>query len=679
LTIKFKCLIAVVTLSGFSISATASTDKNTNAPEASATESTLAYSEITYLEKAFISAKPADRNDGILVGELGIDGGNKDMIVKLAQEIADYQHGSYDSLLIAHKGKLLFESYYLRGRVNLPHYQASATKSYTGLALGRAIQMGYLTMADLDKPIVSFLKDLDPTKFVEGAEKITLKHALTMRSGIRISDEQRKELNKRTTLLKGQGQVQALLELSAPITVESQTFKYGGGPELVMQVIDAVVPGSAQDFIKNELLDKMGIATYSWRTNGVTGLPESGWRTNMTSRDMLKFGLLARNKGQWKGEQLIPKAFITQATSKIVDTSDQELHYGGKNVLNQCYGYFWWCADLKVGNKSYFSSSAQGGNGQFITLIEEHDLLIVHTASDNDASYLQTTAERILPAFIRNTLPTISENIDSQSRASVPEGPYLGQKTPGLTPEVFAPGIVSKEHRDWTGFFTPDMKEYYFGRYNNKSNQGTKVGFKFENNQWRERALPPELGGAISPDGKTMHDGNEYRERTDDGWSELKSLGPLFENFPIMRLTASKNGTYVFDVREEIGTIRYSRLVNGKREIPIPFSKNINSGKWTAHPFIAADESYVIWDSEREGGFGGVDLYISFRQQDGSYGPAINFGDKINTAGPDSGGVVSPDGKYFFFNRKISDEDSDVYWVDAQIIETLRPKSQPKN
>ena len=95
---------------------------------------------------------------------------------------------------------------------------------------------------------------------------------------------------------------------------------------------------------------------------------------------------------------------------------------------------------------------------------------------------------------------------------------------------------------------------------------------------------------------------------------------------------------------------------------------------WTAHPFIAADESYIIWDSENEGGYGAVDLYISFKQQDGSWGAAINFGDKINTDGPDSGGYVSPDGKYFFFNRKISHEDSDIFWVDAQIIESLKTK-----
>jgi len=380
-----------------------------HAPEATAAEveaftggSEGPFRDIPILEKAFINASPTDRKDGILVGELGVDGGNKAMILKLAQEIADDKHGTFDSFLIAYKGKLLFESYYSRGRINLAHPQASATKTYTGLALGRAIQLGYLTMADLDKPLISFLKDLDPTKFVEGVEKITLHKALTNSSGIRINKEQKEEIEKNPAALKGQGQVQVLLEQSTPITEASQTFKYGGGPRLIMQVIEAVVPGTAKDFIKNELLDKMGITNYGWQT-AVTGLPEAGWRTSMTSRAMVKFGTLAMNKGKWNGEQLIPEDFIANATSRIVHVGDDDVFGGGKDVSNQGYGYFWWSADLKVGDKSYFTTSAQGGGPQYIILIEELDLMVVVTAhNNNDNDFLQMTAESILPAFIQN-------------------------------------------------------------------------------------------------------------------------------------------------------------------------------------------------------------------------------------------------------------------------------------
>lgn len=370
------------------------------APEASVAEANLSFQDLPYLEEAFIDTAPADREDDIAVGELGIDGGNQDMIVKLAREIADNKLGSFDSLLVAQKGKLVFESYFKKGRVNLPHPQASATKTYTSLALGRAIQMGYLTMADLDKPLVSFLKDLDPTTFVAGAEKITLQKALTMRGGLRVNDEKWTELSENPSALQGQAQVQVLLEHSAPVTLESQSFSYGNfNPELVMQVIDAVVPGTAKNFIKNELLDKMGITNYEWQT-AVSGLPEAGWRVSMTSRDMVKFGTLAMNKGKWNGEQLVPEAFIANSTNKIVPLGQDDIFFTGKNVSNPGYGYFWWRADMKTGDKIYSTASAQGGGGQYIILIDELDLIVVTTAHKSEDNIMQVTADRILPAFI---------------------------------------------------------------------------------------------------------------------------------------------------------------------------------------------------------------------------------------------------------------------------------------
>ena len=203
------------------------------------------------LKKGVIVTAPLDRSDGLIVGELGVNGGSKEMVLKLAQEISEGQHGDFNSLLISHKGKFVFESYYLYGRLNLAHPQASATKTYTGLALGRAIQLGYLTMADLDKPLVSFLTEMDSSKFVDGTEKVTLHQALTMHTGIRIINVKGEQFKKYRDQLKGQMLVQAIFEKSDTITSESKrSFSYwNNSTPLVMQVIEAVVPVTAEDFI----------------------------------------------------------------------------------------------------------------------------------------------------------------------------------------------------------------------------------------------------------------------------------------------------------------------------------------------------------------------------------------------------------------------------------------------
>tara|TARA_R110001632_G_scaffold65_14_gene299 strand:+ start:10735 stop:11607 length:873 start_codon:yes stop_codon:yes gene_type:complete len=252
---------------------------------------------------------------------------------------------------------------------------------------------------------------------------------------------------------------------------------------------------------------------------------------------------------------------------------------------------------------------------------------------------------------------------------------YLGQKPPGLLPELFAPDIIKTEFRQAAGVFTPDLKEFYFRRRGGEYENNTLVVVKNTDNKWTESVVETRAGEPfISLDGKTMHLGKKYRERTTKGWSEKKSLGEPFDSFRIMRLTASANSTYYFDEASETGPLRYSRLINDVYEQP----KTLNIediGNWNAHPFIAPDESYVIWDDQREkGGYGGADLYISFRQKDGTWGPSINLGDTINTEYAEAYGSITPDGKYFFFHRGYGNNKADIFWVDAKIIMSLKSK-----
>lgn len=349
---------------------------------------------IEYLDEPYISTTPTRLNDGIPVGELGVDGGDKEKILAFVRDIAnaadDNKH-STDSLLISYRGKLILESYFRRGRINYPHYQMSITKSYTALALGRAIQLGYFSMGDLNKPVVSFLKDVDRTRLASGAAGITLDNAMHMGSGIRLDKEKVKELRRQPALLKGQGQIQAYMQFTAPISEQGVKFKYqASDPAMTMQVVEAVVPGSAKDFIKKELLGRMGITSYGWQAD-ISGLPKSAAGCSMRSRDMLKMGMLILDGGKWNGEQLIPKKFVERATSPI------KLAYG-----TSYYGYFWWVDNFKVGENTYHCKEGRGAGGQFILMFPELELIAVITAHNKGmGTMLRDAPARIIPAFVK--------------------------------------------------------------------------------------------------------------------------------------------------------------------------------------------------------------------------------------------------------------------------------------
>lgn len=349
--------------------------------------------KIPYLDKPFINPAPRDLKDGICVGKLGVDGGNKELILQFADQISrksgDPKVGKTDSLLISHRGKLVFESYFRRGRQNYPHFQMSITKSYTALALGRAIQLGHFDMADLNSPAITFLKQSDPSNMVKGADKITLDQAMTMRSGIRLPQKKIKFLLTNRDQLKGQGQIQAYLQHSQPIPPSPRAFKYqASDPAIAMQVIDAVVPGTAHEFIKNELCGKMGITSYHWQDD-LSGLPKSAAGSSFCSRYMIKMGQLVLNNGQWNGQQLIPADYVKRATSPLVQA------YGENH-----YGFFWWVTHPVVDGERYLCKAGRGAGGQFIFILPELDLVAVITAHNQGmGNMLQNAPPTLIRAF----------------------------------------------------------------------------------------------------------------------------------------------------------------------------------------------------------------------------------------------------------------------------------------
>lgn len=251
------------------------------------------------------------------------------------------------------------------------------------------------------------------------------------------------------------------------------------------------------------------------------------------------------------------------------------------------------------------------------------------------------------------------------------KGPYLGQKAPGITPEVFAPGIVSTEADEYAFEISSSGDEMLFIRKNSimlvtRNGDGT----------WNKPFVAPFSGKFIddepffSPDGQKIYfmsrrpsSGSKYpsnlwiAQKKDDKWMEpfrLKAINPSkLLHAPSI---ASSGNIY------EDGIARFKYL-NGKY---LPEEK-IGSLKGMS-PFISPDESYIIF-AARLPGKNDSDLFISFHSSDGIWSKGISLGNEINSLTNESNSFVTADGKYLFFSRKF-----DIYWVSAKVIEELRQK-----
>ncbi len=280
---------------------------------------------------------------------------------------------------------------------------------------------------------------------------------------------------------------------------------------------------------------------------------------------------------------------------------------------------------------------------------------------------------------------------------------YLGQEPPGTEPEVFAPGIVSiHETVDFALSFTRNGKEAYFSRFVPGKNLSIMF-LKRENGEWSEPVVAPFSGRFrdgtpyISNDGqklfftswRPLNPGKEPEEiphiwmleRENYGeWSEpeiieFKPGSSIGEWNPCITSDGYMYFNGNFGLKEGDNDIYFSGFNNGSYSVPVNPGDNINTEFIEVEPAVSPDGSYMIFYSAGRPDQMGKDLvgdlYISFKQTDGSWGKAVNMGKPVNSDSEENWPRISPDGKYIFFssNRDRDNHMPDIYWINASIIE----------
>ena len=258
-------------------------------------------------------------------------------------------------------------------------------------------------------------------------------------------------------------------------------------------------------------------------------------------------------------------------------------------------------------------------------------------------------------------------------------GPYMGQDPPGKEARRFAPGIIYLDHTSIS--ISPDGNEIYWGN-------GYSILYSaIRDGKWTKPEHPSFSGPNdimfyddvpfVSPDNQrlfftsrrpvdtlsanTNKENIWYVERRATGWSEPRPAGAAVNAMGLhWQVTVSGNGTLYFggvDQNSFGGSdIYYSRLVNGEYTQPVNAGPVINTGDSEMMPFIAPDESYLLF-------FRAIlqrpYLFISFKGKDGQWQepkPVDWFPVYV-------GVMVSPDGKYLFTYHQ---------WVSADFIEEMR-------
>lgn len=303
---------------------------------------------------------------------------------------------------------------------------------------------------------------------------------------------------------------------------------------------------------------------------------------------------------------------------------------------------------------------------------------------------------------------------------------FLGQDPPGREPEVFAPGVISNGFHEHHLTISPDGDEVFYVVSSSDHEVYVILHIFRERGVWRGPTIAPfsgryvDMGPSFSPDGRTLlftsrrpkgdglgvpADFDIWRvEKLGDAWSEPVRLdSPVNTDRNEIFPSISSNRTIYFQSYSEDGNesdLLSARWSNGEYQEPARLEFGISTEYYEAHPSISHDERYLIFQSIRPGGFGGVDFYVSLRGEDDTWRKPANLGVTVSARDNVISPFLSPDGNYFFFARNGPSESFSfqgnsygdllgrlrgpengygcLYWVDAEVIYDLHPQLRPR-
>ncbi|SFJ73752.1 CubicO group peptidase, beta-lactamase class C family [Paenibacillus sp. UNC496MF] len=286
------------------------------------------------------------------------------------------------SFMLLRRGQVAAEGWWAPYKPEYPHMLFSLSKSFTSTAIGFAAAEGLLTVND---PVVGFFPDEAPETVSDNLAAMQIRHLLMMGTG--------HAADVTGSLRKDENWVRGFL--AEPVDHEPGThFAYNSAATYMLSAILRKVTGqSLLAYLKPRLFAPLGLTEGTWETCP-RGIAVGGWGLNVTTEDIAKFGQLYLQRGVWEGEQILPAAWIDEATSFQIDNDD-----GRANDWTQGYGYqFWRCR--------HGAYRGDGAFGQFCVVLPEQEAVLAITSGVADMqAVLDAVWAELLPALSADAAP----------------------------------------------------------------------------------------------------------------------------------------------------------------------------------------------------------------------------------------------------------------------------------
>lgn len=358
---------------------------------------------------------PENIDDGLEADSLEDVNINQDLIEKGLNDINKGKFGEVHSILIYKDGKLVLEEYFEGHKYQwdapnhygdqvffssyTPHVTQSVTKSITSTLAGIAIDNGFIQR--VSQSIFDYLPDYQDLN-IDGKDKITIEHLLTMTSGISWDEWSAplSSMDNDMVAIWFEGYDDPIRYiLKRPILNEPGTsFNYSGADMFLLgKIIANSTKMNIDEFSQKYLFGILGIDSFDWWLR-YDSFIETASGLKMTPRDMIKIGILFLNNGIWKGERIISEEWIKKSSTPYQDNTGIKIP--GEDLGKVGYGYTWWAKEFSNTGKIVNGFWANGWGGQKIMVFPELNSVVVFTGGNftSKVQNLKILEKYIFPA-----------------------------------------------------------------------------------------------------------------------------------------------------------------------------------------------------------------------------------------------------------------------------------------
>lgn len=306
---------------------------------------------------------------------------SSETLVRLIERLKELD--SLNSIIIMRDGQVCLEGWWKPYQPDQPHMLFSLSKSFTSVAIGMLAAEKNFNISDR---LLDFFPEYSSSITDDRMRNVTLHHLLSMASGHAQCAKGAMESDPDHNYIRG-------FFASKLTYAPGERFAYNSGATYMLAALIKKLTGrNVREYLIPRLFEPLGIIPGIWESD-VNGINFGGWGLYLTTEDIAKFANLLLHNGFHDGKQLIPAAYLAEATKKQSDNSMNETP-----DWQQGYGYQFW--------RSCYGFRGDGASGQYAVVVPEKKLAIAITSCiENMQDILTALWEELIPSCNERPLP----------------------------------------------------------------------------------------------------------------------------------------------------------------------------------------------------------------------------------------------------------------------------------